>query len=138
MSMLTFEEAALRGYELARKEAVDYFDQKIAELKAKIPEATGVTVHLYADPAKTKRKISAAHRKALSDAQKARWAKLSQPQETPQPKKRTMSAAGRKRVAAAQRARWAKIRAGRSNQPGPAQKAGSRIEHAKHSQKRAR
>jgi hypothetical protein len=50
------------------------------------------------------RTISAAGRRRISLAQKARWAKhKAKP-------KRTISAAGRRRIAAAQRARWAKVR----------------------------
>jgi len=48
--------------------------------------------------------MSAAGRRRISRAQKARWAKQ---KATP---KRTISAAGRKRIAAAQRARWAKAK----------------------------
>ena len=52
----------------------------------------------------TSRKMSAAGRRRISLAQKARWAKhKAKP-------KRTISAAGRKRIAAAQRARWAKVK----------------------------
>jgi hypothetical protein len=51
------------------------------------------------------RTMSAAGRRKISLAQKARWAK----QRTAKPK-RTISAAGRKRIAAAQRARWAKAK----------------------------
>lgn len=49
--------------------------------------------------------MSAAARRKISLAQKARWAK-----QKARPK-RTMSAAGRRRIAAAQRARWAKVKA---------------------------
>ena len=49
--------------------------------------------------------MSAAGRRRISLAQKARWAR----QRTAKPK-RTISAAGRKRIAAAQRARWAKVK----------------------------
>jgi hypothetical protein len=48
--------------------------------------------------------MSAAARRKISLAQKARWAK-----QRAKPK-RTTSAAGRRRIAAAQRARWAKVR----------------------------
>jgi hypothetical protein len=51
------------------------------------------------------RKMSAAGRRRISLAQKARWAR----HRTAKPK-RTISAAGRKRIAAAQRARWAKFK----------------------------
>lgn len=54
--------------------------------------------------------MSAAGRRRISLAQKARWAKAID--RAPKPK-RTMSAAGRKRIAAAQRRRWAKVRAGK-------------------------
>jgi hypothetical protein len=51
--------------------------------------------------------MSAAARRKISLAQKARWAK----QKAARPK-RTMSAAGRRNIAAAQRARWAKAKSG--------------------------
>jgi hypothetical protein len=55
------------------------------------------------------RTISAAGRRRISLAQKARWAKVRAKGHAPKPK-RTISAAGRKRIAAAQRARWAKVK----------------------------
>ncbi len=66
-----------------------------------------------------KRIISAASRRKMALAQKARWAsvrKQSRPTLVAKstgsaPAKRTISAAGRRRIAAAQRARWAKVRA---------------------------
>jgi hypothetical protein len=66
------------------------------------------------------RVISAASRRRMARAQKARWAKArkeSQPVSATAktagsaPAKRTMSAAARKKIAAFQRARWAKIKA---------------------------
>jgi len=57
---------------------------------------------------KSRHRMSAAARRKISLAQKARWAKAKG--HAPKPK-RTISAAGRKRIAAAQRARWAKVRA---------------------------
>ena len=73
------------------------------------------------EPIQPKRIISAASRRKMALAQKARWAsvrKQSQPvmagkTSVPAPAKRTMSAASRKKIAAAVRARWAKIRAGK-------------------------
>jgi len=71
-----------------------------------------------------KRIISAASRRKMAQAQKARWAKI---RKGPKPiaaaakttgsthVKRTMSAAARRKIAAAQRARWAKLKAGRRN-----------------------
>ena len=60
--------------------------------------------------AKPRHYMSAAARRKISLAQKARWAKAKG--QAPKPK-RTISAAGRKRIAAAQRARWAKLKAGK-------------------------
>jgi hypothetical protein len=55
-----------------------------------------------------KRTLSAAARRKISLAQKARWAKTRRVAATPV---RTMSQSARKKIAAAQRARWAKSRA---------------------------
>jgi hypothetical protein len=63
--------------------------------------------------------VSAASRRKMALAQRARWAgirKQSQSASTGKtassaPPKRKISAQGRKRIAAAQRARWAKLRA---------------------------
>jgi hypothetical protein len=57
------------------------------------------------------RTLSAAARKKISLAQKARWAKRSTNTQTGAARRRKMSAAGRRRIAAAQRARWAKVHA---------------------------
>ncbi len=64
-----------------------------------------------------RRTLSAAARRKVSLAQKARWARLraensakGQPS-TVNPGKRTMSAAARRKIAATQRARWAKLKA---------------------------
>ena len=56
--------------------------------------------------------ISAASRRKMALAQRARWAKLrkeSQPGAAA-PVERTMSVAARRKIAAAQRARWAKVK----------------------------
>ena len=58
--------------------------------------------------------LSAAGRRRISLAQKARWAKVRARHVVSIASKRsrrTISAAGRKRIAAAQRARWARVRA---------------------------
>jgi hypothetical protein len=61
---------------------------------------------------KPRRTLSAAARKKMSLAQRARWAKTSStaPVDSVKPK-RTMSAAARRKIAAFQRASWAKIKA---------------------------
>lgn len=62
---------------------------------------------------KGKRKeLSAAARKRISLAQKARWAKQgSSGQVVSMKPKRTLSAAARRKIAAAQRLRWSKFKA---------------------------
>jgi phage major head subunit gpT-like protein len=61
--------------------------------------------------------VSAASRRKMAQAQRARWAragKRSQPAKGATglaPAKRTMSASARRKIAAAQKARWAKVRA---------------------------
>jgi hypothetical protein len=63
-------------------------------------------------PAGKRRTLSAAARRKISLAQKARWAKrASKSQASTARPKRTMSAATRRKIAAAQRARWAKVKA---------------------------
>jgi hypothetical protein len=64
------------------------------------------------------RHLSAAGRRKISLAQKARWAKRAVAKGRPgaaRPK-RTISAAGRRKIAAAQRARWAKAKADKTAQ----------------------
>jgi len=57
------------------------------------------------------RKMSAAARKKISQAAKARWAKVHSAAKAPKKGKRTMSAAARRKIAAAAKARWAKVKA---------------------------
>lgn len=70
-----------------------------------------------------KRIISAASRRKMAQAQRARWMKVrseSAPASGaakatgPSIVKRTMSASAKKKIAAAQKARWAKLRAGKN------------------------
>jgi hypothetical protein len=64
----------------------------------------------YFSGVKPKRTISAASRRRMAAAQRARWAKQKAGSKRTKPK-RTISAAARRKIAAAQRARWAKVRA---------------------------
>ena len=56
-----------------------------------------------------RRTMSAAARKKISLAQKARWAERNGQAEAARPK-RIVSSAARRKMAAAQRARWAKVK----------------------------
>jgi hypothetical protein len=70
-----------------------------------IDEALAALGALSSNGVSRPHKMSAAGRRKISLAQKARWAKL----KATKPK-RTMSAAARRKIAAAQRARWAKTK----------------------------
>src|SRR5260370_12732750 len=68
--------------------------------------------------AQPSRVVSAAARRRMARAQRARWAKVRKQSESAQagkpatsPAKRTLSATARRKIAAAQRARWARVRA---------------------------
>ena len=99
-------------------------EHKQAQIQVeKLKEAISVIEGLGTKSARTsvngsrpKRIISAASRRRMARAQRARWAKVAK---GPKPAlktigtaaKRTMSIAARRKIAAAQRARWAKVRA---------------------------
>jgi hypothetical protein len=64
-----------------------------------------------------RRTMSAAGRRRIAAAQRARWAKVKSQDvgsiaKGKTPVKRTMSASARRKIAAAQRARWAKLKRG--------------------------
>jgi hypothetical protein len=95
---------------------VEKLDQAISVIESLNGSGTSLRTN------QPKRVISAASRRKMAQAQRARWAKArkgSQPSAKvakttgSAPVKRTISAAGRKRIAAAQRARWAKLKAGK-------------------------
>jgi hypothetical protein len=91
-------------------------ERQVAQLHVeKLDQAISVIESLNGSGASRKasrptRIISAASRRKMAQAQRARWAKVNG--QAPKAK-RTLSAAGRKRIAAAQRARWAKLKAGK-------------------------
>lgn len=78
------------------------------------------------------RKMSAAGRRRIAAAQRARWARLKVKRQQSQTRKapRTMSAAARNRMAAAQQARWAKLKAGRKQKmfARPAKKPAQKVQ----------
>jgi hypothetical protein len=111
-------ENALQQLRAERREAqlhVEKLDQAISVIES----LNGLGSSRNAN--QPKRIISAASRRKMALAQKARWANVRKgPQSaagatklaSATPAKRTMSAAARKKIAAAQRARWAKLKAG--------------------------
>ena len=105
--------------ELREKRRRDQIEiQKLDQVIAGIESLNGTeTVHRTA---RTTRIVSAASRRKMALAQKARWASRKQPQlvtagksAAPAPAKRILSASARRKIAAAQKARWAKVRAER-------------------------
>ena len=94
---------------------------QVEKLKEAISAIEGLVTTSWetsANGARPRRGVSAATRRRMVQAQRARWAKVGKgPQLVSAGKasgtapKRTMSIAARRKIAAAQRARWAKFRA---------------------------
>jgi hypothetical protein len=90
---------------------IDKLDQIIIGIES----LNGTAVSHNAAP--KSRVISAASRRKMALAQRARWANVRNESKAiakttnSSPAKRTMSAAARRKIAAAQKARWVKIRA---------------------------
>ena len=113
--------AAILGFQEQRRQ----IDTKIAELRAWL--TGGPSEPAAAEEpatAKKRRKMSAAARKRIGDAQRKRWAaskkaaEPSVPEAAPKPK-RELSAAGRKAIIAATKKRWDAVRAAK---PAPAKR----------------
>jgi hypothetical protein len=91
--------------------------EKLDRAISVIQSLNGATTRSVTQPTRI---ISAASRRKMSQAQKARWAKARKESEpvvaaakttASAPTKRTMSVAARRKIAAFQRARWAKVKA---------------------------
>lgn len=103
--------AAIAGFE-AQKEKIDF---RIAELRQMLSGSPGPAPE---EPVKARRKMSAAGRKRIAEAQRLRWAatkKAEKPEQSSAPKvKRRLSAAGRKRISDATKKRWAAVKAAKA------------------------
>ena len=111
--------AAIEGFEAQKK----HIDTQIAEIRQKLgggsaePAATP-------EPGRKRRKMSAAGRKRIAEAQRKRWAASRKGSAAPakaakpeaQKPKRKLSAAGRKRIIEATKKRWALVRAAAAKQ----------------------
>jgi len=102
--------AAIVGFEAEKKR----IDDQIAELRGLLTSGAPEPA-APAPPRRTRRKMSAAGRKAIAEAQRKRWA-AKKAAEGAAPKvvskpKRKLSAAGRKAIIAATKRRWALKRA---------------------------
>ena len=111
--------AAIGGYEFQKTR----IDARIAELRAML---SGPATEAAAAPQPSKhkqRKMSAAGRKAIAEAQRKRWAASKKAAEPPAPatpkppkRKRRISKAGMARIIAATKERWARVRAAKAQQ----------------------
>src|SRR5262249_54779670 len=88
--------------------------KKLQEAISAIEGLNGNSAGTSVNGTRPKKTMSAAARRKIAQAQRARWAKVrrqtsgAEPSNSSRPK---ISAAGRKRIAAAARARWARVRA---------------------------
>jgi hypothetical protein len=102
--------ANLSGIVKQLKDERDLVQKQLSALNAALTAFVGA----YSGSAKSNgtRTMSAAARKKISLAQKARWAKRTaqEVQASTLKPKRIVSASARRKMAAAQRARWAKLR----------------------------
>jgi hypothetical protein len=105
--------AAIEGFEAQKKR----IDAQILEIRQLL---TGGSAEPAATPGpgRKRRKVSAAGRKRMAEAQRKRWAAKKKSGAAPeaakpesQKPKRKMSAAGRKRISEATKKRWALVRA---------------------------
>jgi len=104
--------AAIDGFQ-AQKTRID---AQIADLRAMLPGGRTETAATPEAPSGKRRKLTAAVRKRMGEAQRKRWAESKgepeSPSETVTAKpKRKMSAAGRKAISEATKKRWAAKRA---------------------------
>lgn len=123
LTMQTNDDELLRYALIGLEEEKRFIEVKIAELrerteKGAAPERGGVKSSKDQDAALSSSKgFSAAAKRRMAAAQRARWARYRQqqnagsvPSGASTAKKRTMSADARARIAEAQRKRWAAIR----------------------------
>src|ERR1700676_5039296 len=108
-------EAAIKGFQSQKAE----IDSQIAELRSMLPGGHTSSAATPSESGKPRKKFSAAARRKMAAAQKARWKKIKQGSEPTQAasskpekrKRRKMSAAGRRAISVATKKRWAAIKA---------------------------
>ena len=99
--------AAILGFEEQKR----HIDTQIAELRAVLPGGPTEPAARPEPPARKRKRFSAASRRKMAMAQKARWATLRGESEPPAPAKapkakRRISEEGMKRIIAATKKRW--------------------------------
>lgn len=121
--------AAIEGFESQKRR----IDSQIEELRQLLNGGSAEPGAESGSPVR-KRKISAAGRRRMAAAQKARWAKIrgdAEPTSSlaatkPAKQKRKLSAVGRKAISEATKRRWAAKRAEAQSKPTVAKKAASK------------
>jgi hypothetical protein len=114
MTNLTNALQQLREERIQAQLHVAKLDEAISAIEGLIGRTTSASVRKSAGP---QRILSAAARRRMARAQRARWAKVRKGTESAgkevsaTPSKRTLSIASRRKIAQAQRARWAQVRA---------------------------
>ena len=115
--MTTFDNVLqqLRSEHKQAQTAVEKLQQAISTIEGLNGNSAGTSLN----GTRPKKTLSAAARRKIAQAQRARWAKFKK--QSPKANVKSIrsgpsriSAAGRKRIAAAARARWARVRAQRS------------------------
>ena len=126
--------AAIVGFEQQKLR----IDAQIAELRQMLTGTPTAAAAAPGGPKGKRRKMSAAVRKRMGDAQRKRWAESKKESEPLSPvapdaakPKRKLSAAGKKAIAEASRRRWARVRAeaataAKTRQPPAAKKAAAK------------
>jgi hypothetical protein len=108
--------AAIDGYEFQKTR----IDAEIAKLRAMLPGGPAESAAVPKLAKRQRRKMSAAARARIAEAQRKRWAasKVQAEVATPKPAKtkRRISKAGLARIIAATKERWAKVRAAKAQQ----------------------
>jgi len=101
----TLMQSVISGLQKERKRLEDELHRVAAALTA-----FGNVYLRGSQPTRKKRTISAAGRKRIAAAQRARWAKIKGQKVVSISSRKAMSPTARKRIVAAQKARWAKWR----------------------------
>jgi cell division septum initiation protein DivIVA len=96
-------DAAIEGFEEQKRR----IDAQIAELRAQLSGGASEPSVVPESSTRPRRKMSAAARKKIAEAQRKRWAAAKGESETPAKPKRVMSAQGRANIIAAIRKRYA-------------------------------
>src|SRR6266436_3166365 len=100
--------SALQQLREERKQA-QYQVEKLDSAISVLEDLVGRNGSLTRTAAGGSRVVTAAARRRMALAQRARWARV-KPTPKPTPLKRKMSASARRKIAAAQRARWARVK----------------------------